>query len=207
MALVKVPSEDVGPGRLTFVSGDGLTIVTPSGRIVEWNDAAAEQLHLPREKAIGSVLADISRVPESSEVVWGHHITTLGAHLSGNPPVRHVLEARDFLDHPVRIHVTTLLVRSEQGQPLLIYSYTTEHLDADYQLRVQPPLGLTSREWEVVSLMMSGRSTKEIAQDLAIAYTTVRAHIRNILAALDASSRTQALMRMWSRFGTPAADT
>jgi DNA-binding CsgD family transcriptional regulator len=188
-------------------SGDGLTVVTPSGRIVEWNEAAAEQLHLPREKAIGSLLANISRVPESTEVVWGHHVTTLGAHLSGNPPVRHVLEARDFLDHPVRIHVSSLFVRSDTDQPLLIYSHTTEHLDPAYQLRTQPPLGLTSREWEVVSLMMSGRSTKEIAQDLGIAYATVRAHVRNILDALDASSRTQALIRLWARFGAPAGDT
>lgn len=190
---------------LAIVSGDALSVVTISGQILEWNEAAEEQLHIPREQAIGVYLADITEDPACSDALWGHHVTTVGAHLSGNPPVRHLLETRDRLGHPVRLYVSSILVRRDRGQPVLVFTHITEHLGADHKLALPPPLGLTRREWEVVSHMMSGRGTGEIAQHLGITYATVRAHIRNILQTLDANSRTQALMRVWARFGAPSS--
>jgi DNA-binding CsgD family transcriptional regulator len=192
---------------LSLISGDAMSAVTLNGQIVDWNEAAEEQLHIPRECALGVFLADITSDAECTEALWGHHVTVLGAHLSGNPPVRHLLETRDRLGHPVRLHISSMLVRRGWESPVLVFSHTTEHLDSSYKLRMPPPLGLTAREWEVVSLMMTGRGTGEIAHHLGITYATVRAHIRNIFVTLDAKSRTQALMRVWSRFGAPSADT
>lgn len=192
---------------LTIVTGDAMSAVTLSGQIVEWNEAAEEQLHIPRDQAIGVYLADITADPECSDALWGHHVTMVGAHLSGNPPVRHILETRDRLGHPVRLHVSSMLVRQNRDRPVLVFTHTTEHLGSDYKLHLPPPLGLTQREWEVVALMMTGRGTGEIAHHLGITYATVRAHIRNIFVTLDANSRTQALMRVWSRFGTPSTGT
>jgi DNA-binding CsgD family transcriptional regulator len=194
--------EALPPGVL-LSSGDGLAVVTLRGRHVYWNDAAEELLKVPREKALGSLLADISTTPETREANWGHHITTVGAHLSGNPPVRRVLSTRDYEGTPVRVHISSVLVTLEHQLPLVLYSFTVEHLRDGEEPAYQPPLGLTAREWEVSCLLMSGLGTSEIAQELSIAYATVRAHIRNILVALDANTRTQALMRLWSRYGTP----
>jgi DNA-binding CsgD family transcriptional regulator/tetratricopeptide (TPR) repeat protein len=52
---------------------------------------------------------------------------------------------------------------------------------------------LTTREQEVLSLVATGRSNREIAQQLFISAKTVSVHISNVLAKLDAASRTEAV--------------
>lgn len=51
--------------------------------------------------------------------------------------------------------------------------------------------GLTSRERDVAGLIAQGRSNKEIAETLVLSNRTVEAHIGNILAKLNFSSRAQ----------------
>jgi two-component system NarL family response regulator len=51
---------------------------------------------------------------------------------------------------------------------------------------------LTSRELEVLKLIVSGRSNKEIGGELAISEATVKTHINSILSKLGVSDRTQA---------------
>lgn len=51
--------------------------------------------------------------------------------------------------------------------------------------------GLTSREREVARLVAQGRSNHEIGETLFIADWTAATHVRNILAKLNLSSRTQ----------------
>jgi DNA-binding CsgD family transcriptional regulator/tetratricopeptide (TPR) repeat protein len=52
---------------------------------------------------------------------------------------------------------------------------------------------LTAREREVLAQVATGRSNREIAQHLFISAKTVSVHISNVLAKLDASSRTEAV--------------
>jgi two-component system NarL family response regulator len=52
--------------------------------------------------------------------------------------------------------------------------------------------GLTSRELDVLALIVKGNSNKEIAAALTISEATVKTHINNILSKLGASDRTQA---------------
>jgi DNA-binding CsgD family transcriptional regulator len=55
-----------------------------------------------------------------------------------------------------------------------------------------PLAGLTSREREVLRLLVAGRSNKEIAAALFISPKTASVHVSNILGKLGASSRTEA---------------
>jgi DNA-binding NarL/FixJ family response regulator len=55
-----------------------------------------------------------------------------------------------------------------------------------------PLAGLTSREHEVLRLLVAGRSNKEIAAALFISPKTASVHVSNILGKLGASSRTEA---------------
>ncbi|HJS50155.1 MAG TPA: LuxR C-terminal-related transcriptional regulator [Gaiellaceae bacterium] len=53
--------------------------------------------------------------------------------------------------------------------------------------------GLTRRELEVLRLVASGRSNREIAAELVISEHTVARHVQNIFAKLNVSSRTAAV--------------
>jgi DNA-binding CsgD family transcriptional regulator len=55
--------------------------------------------------------------------------------------------------------------------------------------------GLTSRELEVLGLLVDGRSNQQIARRLAVAPRTVAAHVEHILSKLDAPSRTLAAIQ------------
>jgi DNA-binding NarL/FixJ family response regulator len=52
---------------------------------------------------------------------------------------------------------------------------------------------LSAREIEVLRLISGGNANKEIAAQLAITEETVKGHIKNILAKLDANDRTHAV--------------
>ena len=57
-----------------------------------------------------------------------------------------------------------------------------------------PRPDITSREIEVLQLMASGLKSKEVALRLNVAEATVTAHVKHILAKLNASDRTQAIL-------------
>ena len=57
----------------------------------------------------------------------------------------------------------------------------------------QPALEvLTPREHEVLGLVRTGRTTKEIARDLGITRATVRCHVQRVLTKLGVENRLQA---------------
>ncbi len=53
---------------------------------------------------------------------------------------------------------------------------------------------LTDREGEVLSLLVQGLSTNDIARSLSITSSTVRNHIRNILQKLHVHNRLEAVI-------------
>ncbi|MEV4188903.1 helix-turn-helix transcriptional regulator, partial [Streptosporangium canum] len=53
---------------------------------------------------------------------------------------------------------------------------------------------LTSREADVLRLMTRGLSNGEIAGELVISMETVKTHVGNVLAKLEARDRTQAVI-------------
>jgi DNA-binding NarL/FixJ family response regulator len=63
---------------------------------------------------------------------------------------------------------------------------------------------LTDREAEVLALMAKGLSNTEIAGRLAVSLQTVKTHVANVLAKLQARDRTQAVIAAYdSGFVTP----
>lgn len=64
---------------------------------------------------------------------------------------------------------------------------------SERQRRKVEGCGLSSRAIEVLELIVAGYSNKEIAQALAIAESTVKAHVTMILRSLNAGTRTQVI--------------
>jgi DNA-binding NarL/FixJ family response regulator len=56
-------------------------------------------------------------------------------------------------------------------------------------------LGISPREYEVLELIAAGHSNQEIADRLFVSTSTVKTHVSNVLAKLDARRRTQAIQR------------
>ena len=54
------------------------------------------------------------------------------------------------------------------------------------------PVGLTQREIEVLQLISSGRTDREIGEELFISVKTVGNHVSNILNKTDSTNRTEA---------------
>lgn len=75
---------------------------------------------------------------------------------------------------------------------VVIFAYDTR---ADGSLVPSAPAKLTPRQREILRLMAGAVPTTEIADTLGISYDTVRNHIRDLLAALDAHSRLEAVVK------------
>ena len=56
-------------------------------------------------------------------------------------------------------------------------------------------IGISKREYEVLQLISQGLSNQEIAEKLFVSTSTIKTHVSNVLAKLDARRRTQAIQR------------
>jgi len=63
-------------------------------------------------------------------------------------------------------------------------------------------LGLTSRQTEVLALLLKGQSNKLIARALNLSVETIKDHVAAVLRSLNVSSRTQAVLAV-SRIPNP----
>jgi len=74
---------------------------------------------------------------------------------------------------------------------------TREELEAkaEHEMLRRNPYGLTFREHTVLHLVAAGESDRQIGTTLGISPLTAQKHVSNILAKMDASSRTEAGVR------------
>ena len=59
----------------------------------------------------------------------------------------------------------------------------------------QRSLGISEREFEVLGLLASGQSNKQIAQALELSPNTVKTHVASLFAKLSVARRTQAILK------------
>lgn len=61
--------------------------------------------------------------------------------------------------------------------------------------RVRETLGISEREFEVLTLLARGQSNKEIARQLEVSPNTVKTHVASLFEKLEAKRRTEAISR------------
>jgi DNA-binding NarL/FixJ family response regulator len=88
-----------------------------------------------------------------------------------------------------------------RGESVLDPSVASKVLAELSRLRAQTPAGtgeqglFTSREADVLKLLVKGASNKEISAALFVSEGTVKNHVTHILTKLQVTSRTQAALR------------
>lgn len=76
-----------------------------------------------------------------------------------------------------------------------LFRAPTQIASFEPNVRAQASLGISEREYEVLRLLASGRSNKEIAALLALSPNTIKTHIARLFEKLEAARRTQAILR------------
>lgn len=77
----------------------------------------------------------------------------------------------------------------------LIAAFPNNELPWNKKVEVNLPETLTDREMEVLRLIASGLSNKEMAERLVLSEGTIKTHIHHLMGKLDAQSRTHAIAR------------
>lgn len=111
---------------------------------------------------------------------------------------------------PTRLpHVVRGAVRGEPAVPRRFVSRLLDELRTRERRRsvVLPGRGrisLTTREWEVVELLLRGWSTSEIAKELGVAAVTVRRHLGSVERKLGVTTRAEVVALLSAESAPPA---
>jgi PAS domain S-box-containing protein len=187
----------------------GMAVTHISGRFLQVNRALSEMLGYSEQELLATNFQAITN-PEDLNTGLGYMRQVLAGEINSCQ-----FEKRYFhkLGHEVWGLLSFSLVRDSDGSPLYFIAqiqditrrklaeeqlqFAREELEGrvERQLLRRNPYGLTFRELTVLHLVAAGKSDKEIGIDLGISPLTARKHISNILAKMDAASRTEAVAR------------
>lgn len=118
----------------------------------------------------------------------------IAAELGAVPLAREVSELarRALITLPESVAQAAAGLAHEDGVPVIDAGIAAAF--AEPERRAGDAFGLSAREREVLSLIVDGRTNREIGERLFISQKTVGVHVGNILAKLGASGRVEAAM-------------
>ncbi len=177
-------------------------VISRAGKILEANESFARMFGYELPEVIGLSPVEMT-TPESAELILNnvqsgfekpYEITgikkdgaTISIEVIGKKCVYQGREARITAFRDI-----TEIKRAEEAR-----QQARDELEGrvEHQILRRNPYGLTFRELTVLHLVAAGKSDKEIGIDLGISVLTARKHLSNILAKMDAASRTEAVAR------------
>jgi LuxR family transcriptional regulator, regulator of acetate metabolism len=192
--------------RIPGITVDGYNDPRTYKPLVELSDAHSYVCApiMPQDRVVGFIHADhhFSGVP-----VDEHDRDALWAFTEGFAHIyeRAVLRARlgEQRDQVQRMVATTGAVMDElcdaeiKLDNVARESATVAHAAAATFISPEPQINelLTRRELEVLALMGTGETNRQIAEQLVISEGTVKSHVKHILRKLHASNRAEAVSR------------
>lgn len=160
-------------------AGDGSEAVELHRKLLP--DITIMDLRLPRMSGVDAIIAIRSASPQARFIV----LTTF----DGDEDIYRALQAgaKGYLLKGMTADELTDAIRTVHAGKTRIPTVVAERLAE----RVSGT-ELTTREHEVLRLIVQGHSNKEIGNQLHISEATVKTHINNLLSKLGVSDRTQA---------------
>lgn len=192
-------------------TGDAVFVVGPDYRIAYWDDQAEELTGLLSEDMVGRYCYDVVLGERESGPFCAQGCSVMHLAQAGRPVSSYDMRISTASGEKRWVNVSILSLKVGKG-PYLIHlmrdsQSTHETLEMargliqlskkGEQPASTPPRrdlpALTPRQLEVLKLLASGKSAREIGQDLYLSEATVRNHIRALLQALGAHSQLEAL--------------
>ena len=203
-------------------AGRAAVATDEENRIVNWNQTAADLLGYSPGEVIGRNLQDVIHARD----IFGNRLC--GTHCAfhemvrlGEAPESFELDVFTATRDKHRVAVSVVIILGPDAQsyrlvylmtPLRRRRRTDEAVDrlladhtsmglavtgAEQRGRRKIP-SLTSRQREVLALLVLGRNSREMAVELGVSVHTVRSHVQNVLKALEVSSRIEAVSKALS---------
>ncbi len=167
--------------ELVAIADDGAGAVEQFRRYQP--DVALIDLQMPRMDGIEAILEIRREFPSSRCIVLTTYSGDVQAKRAlGAGAVGYLLKnslRREMVDAIRAVHAGRRWIPNEIAHQI------SEYVDAD---------NLSVRELEVLHAIADGNSNKRIGDQLSISEDTVKAHVKNILAKLQANDRTHAVL-------------
>jgi len=200
-------------------AGDPAFAVDATRTIVAWNRAAERLLHLPATEALGRHCAQIlSGRDARGRPVCGPLCPAVLAAQRREPLAAMELRVDRHAGAPVWLSVSSIIPAAAAPCIVHILRDITEeyHRQAFVQQMLRgaieltqgspdgsgddpPPVILSPRQTTILRLLASGAGTRTIARTLNISPATVRNHIQQVMTALQAHSRLEAVVQAIQR--------
>ncbi len=142
-----------------------------------------------------TALQDLNLLAQALKAGAGGYILKHGSPQSILEAIRAALSGESPLDQELAGDLLRLLDEAPRGEKSAsIAPYLGEDPSGDGG-RSSPLELLSPRELEVLWLMVEGRTNGQIAESLRVSVSTVKKHVRQVLAKMEVSDRVQAVVR------------
>ncbi len=190
--------------KIVSSTGEPAYAVDRNGRIVAWNQAAEHAFGYSDSEAVGQKCFELL----GGQDIFGNQ------YCSEHCPIREMTSRHKKVNR-FQVHfktafhgrkkftVSILLLHDSTGREIVVHlcrpeTRADESSPTSLTRSVAPPSqsqqgALTNREYEVLTLLAEGRSTREISAVMGISIITVRNHIQHIFSKLQVHSRLEAI--------------
>jgi DNA-binding NarL/FixJ family response regulator len=182
--------------------------LSPGTEVCLARDRAAAEAHLDADPLIGLVLLDLA-LPGTRGLDFladlkldypGVCIVVLSAtHDAATVNAALAAGAQGFIPKTANVGALQEALRAVMDGRVYVTKDIASGVEGD-GVRVTPgALGLTSRQADVLKLLVQGKPNKLICRDLRLSEGTVKVHVSAILRALNVHTRTQAVAELARR--------